>query len=537
MPPSIYRAEVTDDYAQPKKMPYVDKGCEPRKPFVREDSEERFMAGLDNRQAEGLIHKQASASHLPLDLSFGALRRCDIASQQLQQQPRRSSSCNSSGSSDVRSQRGSPSSSSYDADSPGDAAGTTARCPPDDFTATALTHRPWEDSSAYTCKKQKGYVPSYLDKDEPCVVCGDRATGYHYRCITCEGCKGFFRRTIQKSLHATYVCKFAGGCIVDRVTRNQCQDCRFRKCLAVGMVSDLVLDEDKRQAKRRLIEENRERRRREESQRQTQQQQLPAEPSAAEWELIRMVTDAHRATSTQGNGWKEHLGFLSAPGPGEAGEVKSAVAAVAVQEEADDRAPVDLQAFSQFTQIITPAITRVVDFAKKLPVFTELPCEDQIILLKGCCMEIMSLRAAVRYDAESDTLTLNGEMAVRREQLKLGGLGAVSDAIFQLGRSLASFALDDAEVALLQAVLLLSSDRPGLRSAARIERIQESFLLALEHYVASRLHTQRFFWPKLLMKITDLRTIGACHSSRFLQMQVACPTELFPPLFLEVFQD
>lgn len=34
-----------------------------------------------------------------------------------------------------------------------------------------------------------GYIPSYLDKDEPCVVCGDKATGYHYRCITCEGCK------------------------------------------------------------------------------------------------------------------------------------------------------------------------------------------------------------------------------------------------------------------------------------------------------------------------------------------------------------
>lgn len=38
-------------------------------------------------------------------------------------------------------------------------------------------------------KKCKGYIPSYLDKDELCVVCGDKATGYHYRCITCEGCK------------------------------------------------------------------------------------------------------------------------------------------------------------------------------------------------------------------------------------------------------------------------------------------------------------------------------------------------------------
>lgn len=40
-----------------------------------------------------------------------------------------------------------------------------------------------------------GYIPSYLEKDEPCVVCGDKATGYHYRCITCEGCKVSVRAT------------------------------------------------------------------------------------------------------------------------------------------------------------------------------------------------------------------------------------------------------------------------------------------------------------------------------------------------------
>lgn len=91
------------------------------------------------------------------------------------------------------------------------------------------------------------------------------------------------------------------------------------------------------------------------------------------------------------------------------------------------------------------------------PAALQLPCEDQIILLKGCCMEIMSLRAAVRYDPESDTLTLSGEMAVKREQLKNGGLGVVSDAIFELGKSLSAFNLDDTEVALLQAVLLMST--------------------------------------------------------------------------------
>ena len=36
------------------------------------------------------------------------------------------------------------------------------------------------------------YIPSYMDLSngpEPCVVCSDAATGYHYRCMTCEGCK------------------------------------------------------------------------------------------------------------------------------------------------------------------------------------------------------------------------------------------------------------------------------------------------------------------------------------------------------------
>uniref|UniRef100_A0A8C6KFE1 Thyroid hormone receptor alpha a n=1 Tax=Nothobranchius furzeri TaxID=105023 RepID=A0A8C6KFE1_NOTFU len=368
------------------------------------------------------------------------------------------------------------------------------------------------------------YIPSYLEKDEPCVVCGDKATGYHYRCITCEGCKGFFRRTIQKNLHPSYSCKYDGCCFIDKITRNQCQLCRFKKCISVGMAIDLVLDDNKRVAKRRLIEENRERRKREEM---VRTMQTRPQPDSAEWELIRMVTEAHQNTNAS---WKQKRKFLTRPA-----EVKTHFSPVRVCAVCGDR--VDLEVFSEFTKIMTPAITRVVDFAKKLPMFSELPCEDQIILLKGCCMEIMSLRAAVRYDPESDTLTLSGEMAVKREHLKNGGLGVVSDAIFDLGKSLAQFNLDDTEVALMQAVLLMSSDRSGLTSVEKIEQWQEAYLLAFEHYINYRKHNIPHFWPKLLMKVTDLRMIGACHASRFLHMKVECPNELFPPLFLEVFED
>ncbi|XP_023244871.1 ecdysone-induced protein 78C [Copidosoma floridanum] len=72
----------------------------------------------------------------------------------------------------------------------------------------------------------------------PCKVCGDKASGYHYGVTSCEGCKGFFRRSIQKQIE--YRCLRDGKCMVIRLNRNRCQYCRFKKCLAVGMSRDSV---------------------------------------------------------------------------------------------------------------------------------------------------------------------------------------------------------------------------------------------------------------------------------------------------------
>ncbi|VDM48760.1 unnamed protein product [Toxocara canis] len=66
-----------------------------------------------------------------------------------------------------------------------------------------------------------------------CRVCGDRASGRHYGVQSCDGCRGFFKRSIRRSLK--YECKENRNCIVDVARRNQCQACRFRKCLAVSM--------------------------------------------------------------------------------------------------------------------------------------------------------------------------------------------------------------------------------------------------------------------------------------------------------------
>ncbi|KAF6773828.1 hypothetical protein AHF37_07309 [Paragonimus kellicotti] len=71
-----------------------------------------------------------------------------------------------------------------------------------------------------------------------CVVCGDRSTGAHYGVFTCEGCKGFFRRAVQRN--QAFTCARSGQCEVNRALRNKCQHCRLLKCLASGMSKDSV---------------------------------------------------------------------------------------------------------------------------------------------------------------------------------------------------------------------------------------------------------------------------------------------------------
>ncbi|XP_050526671.1 orphan steroid hormone receptor 2-like [Daktulosphaira vitifoliae] len=78
---------------------------------------------------------------------------------------------------------------------------------------------------------------------ESCVVCGDRASGRHYGAISCEGCKGFFKRSIRKQLG--YQCRGSKMCEVTKNHRNRCQYCRLQKCLSMGMRSDSVQHERK----------------------------------------------------------------------------------------------------------------------------------------------------------------------------------------------------------------------------------------------------------------------------------------------------
>uniref|UniRef100_A0A0N5BHT3 Nuclear receptor domain-containing protein n=1 Tax=Strongyloides papillosus TaxID=174720 RepID=A0A0N5BHT3_STREA len=72
-----------------------------------------------------------------------------------------------------------------------------------------------------------------------CQVCSDKASGFHYGVFACEGCKGFFRRSIQQKIQYR-PCSKSQQCAIVRNNRNRCQYCRLQKCIAVGMSRDAV---------------------------------------------------------------------------------------------------------------------------------------------------------------------------------------------------------------------------------------------------------------------------------------------------------
>ncbi|GFO22562.1 retinoic acid receptor [Plakobranchus ocellatus] len=99
-------------------------------------------------------------------------------------------------------------------------------------------------------------------------------------------------------------------------------------------------------------------------------------------------------------------------------------------------------------------------------------------------------------------------MVVSREQLHAGGLGPLTSTIFSFASALKRMDCDETEYAMLSSICLISGDRSGLQDTEKIEAMQEPLLEALKHYIRSRRPDQPHVFAKMLMKLTDLRSIS-----------------------------
>lgn len=88
-----------------------------------------------------------------------------------------------------------------------------------------------------------------------CLVCGDPNIQRHYGTVSCNGCKGFFRRRSVLMVwivfffrkkdfsiweKRTYKCSFHNQCSIEHKYRNRCRACRLEKCFRAGMDASAI---------------------------------------------------------------------------------------------------------------------------------------------------------------------------------------------------------------------------------------------------------------------------------------------------------
>ncbi|XP_067296516.1 oxysterols receptor LXR-alpha [Pseudorasbora parva] len=372
---------------------------------------------------------------------------------------------------------------------------------------------PSEDTPApegQPVKRKKGPAPKMLG-NEVCSVCGDKASGFHYNVLSCEGCKGFFRRSVIKG--AQYNCKNSGRCEMDMYMRRKCQQCRLRKCREAGMLEQCVLSEEQIRLKKMKKQEE-----------ETARTSTVATPSPApempplapeQQEMIEKLVAMQKQCNKRS--------FLDRP-------------KVTPWPQSQDplNREVRQQRFAHFTELAIMSVQEIVDFAKQLPGFLELTREDQIALLKTSTIEIMLLETSRRYNPAIDSITFLKDFSYNKEDFAKAGLQVeFINPIFEFSKGMNDLHLDEAEYALLIAINIFSADRPNVQDHELVERLQQPYVDALHSYIRIKRPNDHLMFPRMLMKLVSLRTLSSVHSEQVFALRLQ--DKKLPPLLSEIW--
>ncbi|XP_032088856.1 nuclear receptor ROR-alpha isoform X2 [Thamnophis elegans] len=378
----------------------------------------------------------------------------------------------------------------------------------------------------------------------PCKICGDKSSGIHYGVITCEGCKGFFRRSQQSN--ATYSCPRQKNCLIDRTSRNRCQHCRLQKCLAVGMSRDAVkFGRMSKKQRDSLYAEVQKHRMQQQQQRDHPQPPGEAEPLTPSYSITANgLTELHDDLSNYIDGQppEEHLAQNISKSHMETcqylrEELQQITWQTFLQEEIENYQSKQREVMWQLCAVkITEAIQYVVEFAKRIDGFMELCQNDQIVLLKAGSLEVVFIRMCRAFDSQNNTVYFDGKYAGPDVFKSLGCEDFIS-FVFEFGKSLCSMHLTEDEIALFSAFVLLSADRSWLQEKVKIEKLQQKIQFALQH-VLQKNHREDGILTKLICKVSTLRALCGRHTEKLMAFRAIYPEIVrlhFPPLYKELF--
>ncbi|KAM9859469.1 peroxisome proliferator-activated receptor gamma isoform 2-T2 [Aulostomus maculatus] len=393
-----------------------------------------------------------------------------------------------------------------------------------------------------------------------CRVCGDKASGFHYGVHACEGCKGFFRRTIRLKLvydHCDLHCR------IHKKSRNKCQYCRFQKCLNVGMSHNAIRFGRMPQAeKEKLLAE-------------FSSDMEHIHPEAADLRALAKhlyeaylkyfpITKAKARAILSGktgdnapfvihdmkslmegekliNCWQvpiqEHQQQISTLTPGHGESEYGIVGMTSISEQGPTDA-VELRFFHSCQSRSAEAVREVTEFAKSIPGFIDLDLNDQVTLLKYGVIEVLIIMMAPLMNKDG-TLISYGQIFMTREFLKSlrKPFCQMVEPKFEFSVKFNMLELDDSDMALFLAVIILSGDRPGLLNVKPIEQLQETVLHSLELQLKLNHPDSLQLFAKLLQKMTDLRQIVTNHVHLIQLLKKTEVDMCLHPLLQEIMKD
>ncbi|XP_019388803.1 PREDICTED: photoreceptor-specific nuclear receptor [Crocodylus porosus] len=353
-----------------------------------------------------------------------------------------------------------------------------------------------------------------------CKVCGDTSSGKHYGIYACNGCSGFFKRSVRRKL--IYRCQAGTGmCPVDKAHRNQCQACRLKKCLQAGMNKDAVQNERQPRSTAQVRLDSIELDSELKPEHLATTREAPPPPCPAVVSLRGPISSA-AAVGTPGP---------RAPTPPSnhrfmASLMTAETCAKLEPEDADENIDVTgnepERASSEYQVSPYPSASpesvyetsarllfMAVKWAKNLPVFSNLPFRDQVILLEEAWSELFLL-CAIQWSMPLENCPL---LSVPELSPSVHGkLVSASVDIRILQETITRFkslTVDPTEFACMKAIVLFKPETRGLKDPEQVENLQDQSQVMLGQHNRTHYPSQPVRFGKLLLLLPSLRFISS----------------------------
>ena len=393
--------------------------------------------------------------------------------------------------------------------------------------------------------------------DIPCRVCSAPSSGFHFGALTCEGCKGFFRRMAKERELGKYRCSKTGACEINTSTRNLCKSCRYKKCIDAGMsiegsrigrqpnaVKYAISLEVKNQSGTKLEVDDKPGFTLEDLNNsivqpefetpESVQTKRPMGKNTEEIEgpspqkIVKTTFDTKAVTNYEVTlKWikqcDEDLKVVQLPRKDTRKNLLLLTDVVEIWEET-------VNPFYYHSSVI-------IKYAKKCRPFRKLPIEDQVRMLQQAIYPIVVLNHSRYYILETREYSYFGWSADEREHIwKYFPFYRILGEHFKnTGDNVKLLGMDDDEFTILSTLVLLNPDVPGLTDKERVRQLQAEILDFLEYHLSVHYPNQPSRYGLILVRLSELNFYAYQHVEGIQEMLRVYPYLKMPQLYREMF--